>query len=307
MATETRRPAIELVALLASAGGLDPLSIVLSDLPRNFPAALVVQQHLGGHSSVLPAILSGRSPHRVDWAVDGQVVTPGRVLVCPPDLHMELTPEGFCRLRTRKTVGERRFDVLLTSVAESYGPRGVGVVLSGSGRDGAAGTAAMKRAGAIVIAQSPGTAEYPSMPIAAARAGADLVLPVCEIGRVLLAIIEGAPLPRPLESSWAATSPRASAEEPADAAKLDAGDATTAERDVRAAMSRDQVLDGAAARAEAARMRVAELRRRREELAAGRGATPQTVAAARQRAAESLRRAQQAHQAAAHAAARRPV
>jgi two-component system, chemotaxis family, protein-glutamate methylesterase/glutaminase len=309
MTTEARRPAVELVALLASAGGLDPLSIVLRDLPKDFSAAVVVQQHLGGHSSVLPAILSGRTPHRVDWARDGQAVTPGHVLVCPPDLHMELTPGGSCRLREMETFGERRFDVLLASVADSYGPRGIGVVLSGSGRDGAEGTAAMKRAGAIVIAQSPGTAEYASMPIAAARAGADLVLPVREIGRVLVAIADGAQIPRPLETSWPTTSlePSPINGNLTEGESMDAGLVTTARHNGVTPMPHFPALDGAAARAEAARMRIAELRRRREELAAGRGATAQTVATARRRAAESLRRAQQAHQAAAHAAARKPV
>ena len=144
-----------------------------------------------------PRLLGGRTTHRVDWAHDGQVMVPGQVLVCPPGVHLELKPDGSCCLRKMEAAGEQRFDVLLASLASSYGARGLAVVLSGSGRDGAKGTVAMKRAGAVVIAQSPDTAGYPSMPIAAARAGADLVLPVCEIGRVLAGIVEGAPLPQP--------------------------------------------------------------------------------------------------------------
>lgn len=286
MTTDAIRPAVELVALLASAGGLDPLSVVLSDLPAEFAAAIVVQQHLGGHSSVLPRILSARTPHRVDWARDGQVVAPGQVLVCPPGVHMEIKPDGSCCLREINEHGERRFDVLLASLASSYGPRAVAVVLSGSGRDGAVGTVAMKRAGAIVIAQSPDTAEYPSMPIAAVHAGADLVLPVSEIGRVLTDIVAGGPLPRPhalpRETDWAATPP-------------EADDSDT--------LSPNHIND-AGARAEAARARAAELRRRSQDLVAGLGATAQTVATARRRAEEALRRAQQARHAAKQAAAR---
>jgi chemotaxis response regulator CheB len=71
--TDPLRPAVELVAVLASAGGLDSLSVVLGDLSAEFPAAVVVQQHLGGHSSVLSMILGERTPHRVDWARDGQI------------------------------------------------------------------------------------------------------------------------------------------------------------------------------------------------------------------------------------------
>jgi CheB methylesterase len=295
MGTEAHRPAIELVALLASAGGLEALSIVLRDLPKEFRAAVVVQQHLGGHSSVLPAILGRRTSHQVDWAVDRQVVTPGQVIVCPPGMHMELMPGGRCRLRKMAAPGERRFDVLLASVARSYGARGLGVVLSGSGRDGAEGTMAMKRAGAIVVAQSPGSAKYPSMPIAAAEAGADLVVPIYEIGRTLADLVEGARL---RETHWAATplvpiTPRLTEE---------IGRNTTAAGGMTG-LSPSHAVSSAAARAEAARRRAAELRRRREDLAAGFGATEQTVATARQRAEESLRRAQRAHQVASERAA----
>jgi two-component system chemotaxis response regulator CheB len=274
MATDAHRPAVELVVLLASAGGLNALSIVLCDLPTGLPVAVVVHQHLGGHSSVLPTILGRTTPHPVSWACDGQVVVPGQVVVCPPEMNLELMPDGCCRLRKPEAPGERRFDVLLASVAGSYGARGLAVVLSGSGHDGARGTVAMKHAGAIVIAQSPDTAEYPSMPIAAAEAGADLVLPINEIGRVVADIIAGAPIPRPR---------RAGGEPPAPG----------------------RTVNSAAARAEAARLRVTELRHRRLDLATGLRATMQTVATAQRRAEEALHRAQQAHQAAEEAAARR--
>src|ERR1700726_547844 len=91
MTTDEPRPAIELVVLLASAGGLSALSIVLRDLPTEFPAAVVVQQHLGGLSSVLPTILGRQTPHRVSWAADGQAVAPGEGIACPPGVHLELT------------------------------------------------------------------------------------------------------------------------------------------------------------------------------------------------------------------------
>lgn len=205
MATGARRPrGIEVVALLASAGGLDALSIVLTDLPAEFPAAIVVMQHLGGQTSVLPTILERRSGLPVCWAHNGQWLTPGRVFVCPPGVDMELMPDGSCRLRSIRLPGERRGDVLLTSLASSYAARGLAVVLSGSGRDGAEGTAEMRQAGALVIAQSPDTAAYPSMPIAAAAAGAALVLPVDEIGLVLTDIAAGAPLLRPQSEADAA-------------------------------------------------------------------------------------------------------
>jgi two-component system chemotaxis response regulator CheB len=295
MVTDAHRPAVELVVLVASAGGLDALSAVLRDLPAEFGAAVVVQQHLGGQSSVLPTILSRSTAHPVGWALDGQVVAPGQVIVCPPDTHMELRPNRSCRLRRMGSVAEHRFDVLLASVAGSYGPRGLAVVLSGSGRDGAEGVAVMKQAGAIVIAQSPGTASYPSMPIAAAEAGADLVLPIHDIGGVLASIVEGAPLPSPSGNNEAANSPGSAPP------KIEV---TGAPYDGQSRLSLNHNINSPMARAEAARLRGAELQRRRQDLAAGLGATAQSAAIARRRAEEALRRARQAQQAAKHAAAR---
>ncbi|OBH88083.1 hypothetical protein A5680_24645 [Mycobacterium sp. E2989] len=281
VASDAHRPPVELVVLLASAGGLHALSTVLSDLPTDLPAAIVVQQHLGDHDSVLPAILCRQTERGVGWAHDGHVLVPGQTVVCPPGMDMELAPDGRCHLA--KVRGIRRFDVLLRSVARSYGPRSVAAVLSGSGHDGAGGTAAMKRAGAIVVAESPETARYSSMPLAAARAGADLVLPIQEIGRVLVGIVAGAPLP------------------PHTRVRLDPG---VEEPDPDPIPVQDDIVNNPTGRAELAGLRAAELSRRRKDLSAGSGATAQTVATARLRAAESRRRAQLAHQAAEEAAAR---
>ncbi|WP_374022481.1 chemotaxis protein CheB [Mycobacterium sp. HNNTM2301] len=286
MASDPYRPAVELVVLLASAGGLAALSTVLRDLPGDLPAAIVVQQHLGDHDSVLPAILRRQTARRVSWARDGQPLGPGQTIICPPGMCLVLTPDGRCRLRTLRDPGVRRFDLMLRSVAESYGPRSVAAVLSGSGQDGAAGTAAMKRAGAIVIAESPDTAQYSSMPVAAARAGADLVLPIHRIGRVLADVVEGGPLPDEDRGlSWAPPAEEVGAVAPPAPWEHDPENT-------------------AAGRAELAGLRAAELSRRRKDLSAGMRATAQSVAMARRRAAESRRRAQLAHQAAEEAAAR---
>ncbi|MCV7379251.1 hypothetical protein BST11_05745 [Mycobacterium alsense] len=307
-AGDIQRPALELAVLLASAGGLDALSVVLRDLPTEFSAAVVIQQHLGGPTSVLPTILGRQTPRRVSWAQDGQAVVPGEVVVCPPGTHLELMPDGRCRLRRMEALGERRFDVLLASVATSYGARSVAVMLSGSGHDGAIGTAAMKRAGAVVIAQSPETALYTSLPLAAVRAGADLVLPIHDIGRVLAALVAGGAPPQPIEGA------RAMPLGPRERAAAWESDATTAEGGSMdshtaggAGTNRqlpDHLPNSAAARAEMARQRATELRRRRQDLSAGFGATEQTAAVARRRAEESVRRAQLAHQAASEATAR---
>jgi two-component system, chemotaxis family, protein-glutamate methylesterase/glutaminase len=307
MTTKGVHPGVELVVLLASAGGLDALSVVLHDLPTDFPAAVIVQQHLGGHSSVLPTILGRSTNHRVGWAQDGQMLAPGQVIVCPPEMHMELGPDGSCHLHKMAAPGEWPFDVLLASVASSYGPRAVAVVLSGSGRDGAKGTSAMKRAGAIVIAQSPDTAVYPSMPMAAAESGADLVVPIHEIGRVLADIIEGAPLPqKTAQVAGIGETPPQQIDDnvPSGGEPMEPGDATEGSHQSVHRLSPSHTANDPAGRAETARQRAAELRRRCRDLAAGLGADEESVALARRRAQESLRRAQLAHQAAARAAAK---
>lgn len=293
MTTEAQRPVVELAALVASAGGLEALSTVLWGLPDELALTIVVQQHLGVHNSALPTILRRDTAHPVDWAHDGQLLPPGQVVVCPPATYMEVTPHRCCRLRDMDDLGEHRFDVLLRSMACGYGPRSVAVVLSGSGRDGAAGTVAMRRSGAIVIAESPDTAQYRSMPIAAARAGADLVLPSHAIATALAAIVAGAPLPGPqIRRPGGVVAPRPT------------GNVAGAPRDRLPKAWLSNASSGAVARGESARLRAEELSRRRRDLSDGFRATAQTVAMARQRVEESRRRAQRAHQAAEEAAAR---
>ncbi|OBI35778.1 chemotaxis protein CheB [Mycobacterium colombiense] len=295
MTTDAHGRGVQLVVLLASAGGLEPLSTVLRDLPADFPAAVVVQQHLGGHDSLLTTILHRQTGRAIGWAQDGLTLRPGEVVVCPPGVLLQLSAEGRCRLKDAQRHQALVFDVLLASIAGSYGPRSIAVVLSGSGHDGAAGTITMKRAGAVVIAQSPETAQYPSMPIAAARAGADLVLDVAEIAGVVTAIVGGAAFPARREPP---------AEPAVDQPAVDQPAAAVTTYGILDRLPPRFSTNSAAARGELARMRATELERRRKELTVGLGATQETVAVARRRAAESRCRAQLAHQAAEEASTR---
>ena len=176
------RAAIDVLALVASAGGLEALAVVLRDLPAELSAAVVMQQHLGDHGSVLPQVLGKLTGRQVAWAAQGERIGLGRMLFCPPAMQLEIRPDRTCALAPS---GNRAHDALLTSLADSFGPAALAVVLTGSGSDGAAGVAAMKAAGGLVIAQSEDTAEHPSMPRAAAAAGAGLVLPLDRIGAAI--------------------------------------------------------------------------------------------------------------------------
>jgi signal transduction histidine kinase/chemotaxis response regulator CheB len=194
------------IALVTSAGGVPALTAVLRDLPTGLPMSVVVQQHLSAHGSALVKILRDRTGHDLVWAEEGIALTEGRVVVCPPRHRLEVLPDGTCALIGNEP-GARTYphDGLLRSLADTYGSRVVAVVLTGMGRDGAAGAATVRESGGLVIAQTADTAEYSSMPLAAAGS-AQLVLPLGHIGGVLADVARGRPLPRPRSEIEAAES-----------------------------------------------------------------------------------------------------
>ena len=187
----------EIVALAASAGGLKALTEVLGGLPADFPAALVVVQHLDPrHRSLLAEILGRRSALAVRQASDAERVAPGSVLIAPPDHHLLVNPDGSLSLSRTELVHFSRpsADLLLESVAASYRSRAIGVILSGSGSDGAMGAKAIKKTGGTLIVQDPATAEFTGMPAAALQAGpADFVLPLHEIAGALRSLVAERP------------------------------------------------------------------------------------------------------------------
>ena len=188
------------VALVASAGGLGAIATVLRAFPRDIPVAVIVAQHLGGHGSALVEVLRHRIDLPVSWASDGRVLERGTVVVAPPKTSVEVLPDGTVSLKPGpNTVSGGPLDLLLTSLADSFGARAAAAVLSGMGHDGAAGARALKDTGATVVAQSEVSAEHSGMPLAAIEAGAvDLVLDLSDIGPVLLDVVRGGELPRAL-------------------------------------------------------------------------------------------------------------
>jgi len=183
----------EIVALAASAGGLRALSEVLAGLPADFPAALVVVQHLDPrHRSLMAEILGRRTALAVRQAADDQHVQPGCVFIAPPDRHLLVNPDGQLSLTRTELVHFSRpsADLLFESVAASYRERAIGVILSGSGSDGAMGAKAIKKMGGTLIVQDPATAEFSGMPGAARQTGlADFVLPLDEISSALRTLL----------------------------------------------------------------------------------------------------------------------
>ncbi len=183
----------DIVALAASAGGLTALSRVLAALPGNFPAVIVVVQHLDPrHRSLMADILSRRTPLRVKQAEEGEQVAPATVYIAPPNRHLLVNPDSTLSLSQSELVHFLRpsADLLFESVAASYRERAIAVVLTGTGSDGAMGVQAIKKMGGTVIAQDEASAEFFGMPSAAIHSGSvDFVLPLDEIPTALVTLV----------------------------------------------------------------------------------------------------------------------
>ena len=183
-----RRPRLSagppIIAIGVSAGGLGALREILSHLPADLPAAVLVVQHLQpDRASSMPALLAHRTGLKVKHAEEGEKIQCGTVYLAPPDCHLLVA--GY-RLRLTHTQRVRfsrpSIDLLFQSVAAQCGRGCIGVILTGANADGAAGIAAIKRAGGKTISQSPASAEYPIMPQAAIATGCvDAVLALDQI------------------------------------------------------------------------------------------------------------------------------
>jgi two-component system chemotaxis response regulator CheB len=196
--------AYDVVAVAASAGGLEALSEVLGCLQADFPAAVVVVQHVAPRRrSALAQILRRKTLLPVAQAADGDRLLPGHVYTAPPDWHLLVEPGARLALAQTPKVRYARpsGDVLFGSVGTCCRDRGVAVVLTGGGSNGAAGVKLLKALDGAVIAQDPGTARQPAMPRAAIETGCvDLVLPLAEIGPALVRLVrEGRPAVRALQ------------------------------------------------------------------------------------------------------------
>jgi two-component system chemotaxis response regulator CheB len=180
----------DIIVIGGSAGGIEALKDIFAALPAHLPAAIFVTVHISPQAhSVLPDILARASGYRLAASqnVDGAPVRHGHLYVAPPDHHL-VVHEGASRLtRGPKENGARpAVDPLFRSAARWYGPRVIGVILSGNLDDGAAGLLTIKRRGGLAIVQEPAEAAFPGMPESAlAAAECDLVLSAHAIGPAL--------------------------------------------------------------------------------------------------------------------------
>ena len=169
-----------IVAIGASAGGLEACKKLLDALPERNGMAFVIVQHLDpSHDSMLVDLLAARTSMKVVQATDGMAIERERVYVIPPGVYLAVDEKGILRLsRPLERHGARLpFDFLLNSLAKTFGARVVCVVLSGTGADGSLGLKAVKAKGGLVVAQDLGEADYDGMPRSAIATGeVDLVL-----------------------------------------------------------------------------------------------------------------------------------
>jgi len=185
----------KIVAIGVSTGGPQALEFVLSQLPGDFPGGITVVQHMpDGFTDMFARRLDEVCPLRVKEAQSGDLLLPGRVLICPGSRHMKVKrlPLGdIAVLSDEPRVNGHRpsVDVLLKSVAEEFRGNAVGVLMTGMGDDGAEGLGAIKREGGMTIAQSEESCVVYGMPKAAIERGyAIRVVGLDIIGSTLQAI-----------------------------------------------------------------------------------------------------------------------
>ena len=182
---EDRSRARDIVVIGASAGGIEPLTTVVRELPGDLPAAVLVVVHTPPNSvSRLPNILGRAGPLPAAHAVDGEPIVPGRIYVAPPDHHL-LVRRGRVEVSRgpRENHARPAIDPLFRTAAREYGPHAIGVILSGALYDGAAGLLAIRQRGGIAIVQDTNEAMVPSMPLRALETvDANMVLGAAEIG-----------------------------------------------------------------------------------------------------------------------------
>lgn len=191
-------PRIEVIGIVASLGGIEAIRKILIGLPADFPASIVVFQHLGRGHHTFVELLRHEIMLQVQWASDGEVLKPATVYVTPPGSVPKVFPDGTLALiavedlppseQSRK--GWPGPDAFLTSLAVSYGSTALALVLSGMGSSGAIGVQRVKRHGGIVLAQDKESSMRWSMPQAAIETGCvDLVLPLQKIAPLLLTVV----------------------------------------------------------------------------------------------------------------------
>jgi two-component system, chemotaxis family, protein-glutamate methylesterase/glutaminase len=199
-------PDREIIVIGASAGGVETLTQLVKRLPADLPAAICVSTHISSTTpSMLPQILTRVGKIPAIHPVNGEIIHPGIIYVAPPDYHLEVSLRHIHLSHGPVENGHRpAVDVMFRTAAESYGPRVIGIVLTGMLSDGSLGLQLIHEAGGVTIVQDPEDALFPSMPQNALQhVRVDAVLPLPEIAQEIIRLagkqVEMEEIPQPLK------------------------------------------------------------------------------------------------------------
>ncbi|NMB90898.1 MAG: chemotaxis-specific protein-glutamate methyltransferase CheB [Chloroflexi bacterium] len=186
---------IEVIGMGASTGGPAALATILGGLPEHFPVPILIVQHIAaGFDAGLAEWLAASSRQHVALAQDGQLLLPGQVLIAPQGYHLGISSSKRVILDAgSEPIGAFRPSAtyLFKSMARVFGPRAIGVILTGMGSDGTPGLSAFHTAGGYIIAQDEASSVVYGMPGAAAAAGiVDQILPLNRIANALSALLQ---------------------------------------------------------------------------------------------------------------------
>ncbi len=188
----------DIIVIGGSAGGMDPLIRILTELDADLPVSVFAVIHIAASSKGdIAGLIQRNSGLDCALAQDGEPIRKGRIYLARPDHHLLLEPDRVLVARGPKENRSRpAIDPLFRSAAAAFGPRVIGIVLSGMLDDGAQGLAAIKNAGGLAIVQDPKEARFPSMPLNACLAVTPDYKPtVAEIPDLLKNLLRG-PLPQ---------------------------------------------------------------------------------------------------------------
>jgi two-component system, chemotaxis family, protein-glutamate methylesterase/glutaminase len=183
------------IAMAASQGGLQALSVILGGLPAEFPAAIAIVMHVApDHKSLLAEILKSRTHLAVKQAHTGDILSPSNVFIAPPNHHLSVAKGGRLKLSSSaaKKVNYARpsAEPLFISVANVYQKQAIAVVLTGGDGDGSFGVQIIKDRGGMVLAQDRPTSENFSMPETSIETGdVDFILPLDKIASKLMELV----------------------------------------------------------------------------------------------------------------------
>jgi len=185
-------PGHDVIVMGASMGGVEAFKAVVSKLPRDLAAAVFIVWHIAAESvGMLPRILKHAGGPPATNAEDGEEIRPGHIYVAPPDRHLVLEPG---RVRVTRGPKENHFrpavDPLFRSAALHFGPRVIGVILTGSLDDGTAGLWAVKASGGLTVVQEPADAFCPAMPLSALEnVQVDYRAPLADLAPLLVRLV----------------------------------------------------------------------------------------------------------------------